>query len=42
MSLMSATVALNWWTKRKLYRLGYYLQHEFDGVHARSFSLRCW
>lgn len=26
---------LNWWTKRKLYRLGHYLLHEMDGVTAR-------
>ncbi len=29
---------LNWWTKRKLYRLGYYLKHDFDGVRSQPFE----
>ena len=26
---------LNWWTKRKLYRLGYYLMYEYDGIYSQ-------
>lgn len=29
---------LNWWTKRKLYRLGYYLMNEYDGIHSQPFE----
>jgi len=35
------TRALNWWTKRKLYRLGHYLLTDHDGVHARPLERYC-
>lgn len=41
MTSPSTTEQLNWWLKRKLYRLGHYLHQEHDGVHARRFERYC-